>query len=191
GGARLGGGPGRGQRLPALPRHSPARHRSPPQSHGARRADSPPYPGGRSFLPAAVQPRHDGAGAAAAVTALPALRNSTIPPELPMIRLSALFIGAGGTIMSRKLVVRAALAIVAALVPAAGCTSTPGNPFGLFPPEGHKLLESTKMARRAAPDPVPLPRELDKRTTPPYLIEPGDTLLVQPANFDSPARLPG
>src|SRR5262249_1097571 len=36
-----------------------------------------------------------------------------------------------------------------------------------------------------------LPRELDKRVAPPYIVEPGDVLLAQPANLDSPVRLPG
>src|SRR5262245_13914042 len=75
------------------------------------------------------------------------------------------------------------------IVTLAGCSS-PGNPFGLAP-QGQRLLPETKFARSVAVDPAPLPRELDKRLHPPYLVEPGDVLLVQPANFDSPARLPG
>jgi protein involved in polysaccharide export with SLBB domain len=38
---------------------------------------------------------------------------------------------------------------------------------------------------------VALPRELDKRSAPAYVVEPGDVLLVQPADLDSPVRLPG
>lgn len=39
--------------------------------------------------------------------------------------------------------------------------------------------------------PAAVPRELDKRPQPPYVVEPGDVLLVQPADVDSPIRLPG
>jgi protein involved in polysaccharide export with SLBB domain len=53
------------------------------------------------------------------------------------------------------------------------------------------LIPEAKDLRAAYPNPLALPRELDKRTAPPYLVEPGDVLLVQPANLDSPARLPG
>jgi polysaccharide biosynthesis/export protein len=69
----------------------------------------------------------------------------------------------------------------------AGCTTGPGG-RGLFS-EGHKLLDATQAVRQNA---VPaLPRELDKRTAPPFVVEPGDVLLVQPAELDSPVRLPG
>ncbi len=36
-----------------------------------------------------------------------------------------------------------------------------------------------------------MPRELDKRVALPFVVEPGDVLLVQPVNLDSPVRLPG
>jgi polysaccharide export outer membrane protein len=71
----------------------------------------------------------------------------------------------------------------------AGCSLTPGKSLTLFP-EGHLLLESAKEMRQAAPAPLPLPRELDKRLLPPYIVEPGDGLLVQPANLESPVRFP-
>src|SRR5437899_5122506 len=70
-----------------------------------------------------------------------------------------------------------------------GCSLTPGRSLTLFP-EGHRLLDSAKAMRQAAPDPLPLPRELDKSLLPAYVIEPGDVLLVQPADFESPVRLP-
>jgi protein involved in polysaccharide export with SLBB domain len=72
----------------------------------------------------------------------------------------------------------------------AGCSSAGGNRFTLFP-EGHPLIEQAKALKAAHPDPLPLPRELDKRVAPPYTVEPGDTLLVQPADLDSPIRFPG
>ena len=70
-----------------------------------------------------------------------------------------------------------------------GCSLTPGKSLTLFP-EGHRLLDSAKAMRPAAPDPLPLPRELDKSLLPPYVVEPGDVLLVQPADFESPVRIP-
>jgi protein involved in polysaccharide export with SLBB domain len=45
--------------------------------------------------------------------------------------------------------------------------------------------------RAAAPEPAPWPKELNKSLLPPYILEPGDGLLVQPADLDSPVRLPG
>jgi protein involved in polysaccharide export with SLBB domain len=53
------------------------------------------------------------------------------------------------------------------------------------------MIDQAKALRAAYPDPVPLPRELDKRVAPPFTVEPGDTLLVQPADIDSPIRFPG
>ncbi|MHB1424420.1 MAG: polysaccharide biosynthesis/export family protein [Gemmataceae bacterium] len=67
-----------------------------------------------------------------------------------------------------------------------GCS----NLLGLTP-TGHRLTQETKALRSAYPDPLPLPRELEKRVAPPYIVEPGDVLLVQPVNLDSPVRLPG
>jgi protein involved in polysaccharide export with SLBB domain len=80
--------------------------------------------------------------------------------------------------------------LAGALLPA-GCSSGPGGSrFTLFP-EGHPLVESAKAVREAYSGPQPLPRELDKRVAAPYTVEPGDVLLVQPADIDSPARFPG
>src|SRR5262245_32802291 len=84
----------------------------------------------------------------------------------------------------------AARAWAVVLVFLAGCSATPGGGFTLFP-EGHRLTESAKEVRSAFTEPAPLPRELDKRVLPPYVVEPGDVLLVNPADFDSPVRLPG
>lgn len=67
-----------------------------------------------------------------------------------------------------------------------GCS----NILGLTP-SGHRLTDQAKALRSAYLDPLPLPRELDKRNAMPYVVEPGDVLLVQPANLDSPVRLPG
>ena len=71
-----------------------------------------------------------------------------------------------------------------------GCSSSGGNLLGLTS-SGHRLIDQAKELRRAYPDPLPLPRELDKRVTGPYIVEPGDVVLIQPVNLDSPVRLPG
>jgi protein involved in polysaccharide export with SLBB domain len=71
-----------------------------------------------------------------------------------------------------------------------GCSVSPGNSLILFP-EGHPLIDSAKDMRAAAPEALPIPKELHKHVLPPYTVEPGDVLLVQPADLDSPIRLPG
>jgi protein involved in polysaccharide export with SLBB domain len=76
------------------------------------------------------------------------------------------------------------------LVSLAGCSMTPGRSLTLFP-EGHRLIDSARDLRQAYPTALPLPHELDKRVQAPYVVEPGDVLLVQPADLDSPAHLPG
>src|SRR5690349_14410565 len=76
------------------------------------------------------------------------------------------------------------------LVLTAGCSMVPGRGLTLFP-EGHKLIDAAKDLRAAYPEALPLPKELDKQPLPPYTVEPGDVLLVQPADLDSPLRLPG
>jgi protein involved in polysaccharide export with SLBB domain len=88
-------------------------------------------------------------------------------------------------VQGRRLPWRVALVLVGLV----GC-GTPGNRFGFFA-EGHKMIDQAKGLRQAYPEPVALPRELDKRVIGPYVVEPGDTLLVQPADLDSPIRLPG
>jgi polysaccharide biosynthesis/export protein len=78
-----------------------------------------------------------------------------------------------------------------AVLQLAGCSTGPGGfRFTLFP-EGHRLSDTAKDMRAAYPSPQPLPRELDKRPAPLYTVEPGDVLLVQPVDLDSPVRFPG
>jgi polysaccharide export outer membrane protein len=86
---------------------------------------------------------------------------------------------------------RASLAIpfLAALF-VAGCSYSPMNKLTLFP-QGHSLLPAAKEMRRGATEPADLPRELDKQVLATYTAEPGDVLLVLPADLDSPIRLPG
>ena len=79
---------------------------------------------------------------------------------------------------------------LAGLLLLAGCSTRASSGFGLFP-EGHKLIPQAKEMRDAQPQAVALPRELDKRFAPAFVVEPGDVLLVQTADLDSPVRLPG
>jgi polysaccharide biosynthesis/export protein len=70
---------------------------------------------------------------------------------------------------------------------APGC---PSNRLTLFP-ERHSMLESARQVRDQTPIPPDVPRELDKRVLPTYLVEPGDVLLAAATDLDSPVRLPG
>ena len=72
----------------------------------------------------------------------------------------------------------------------AGCTSSPGRGFTLFP-EGHRLTSDAKSLRQVNAPPLQVPRELDKQPAPLYTVEPGDVLLVQPSDLDSPIRIQG
>ena len=71
-----------------------------------------------------------------------------------------------------------------------GCSSSGSNRVTLFP-QCHTLLESTRAVRQQYASPLPLARELDKGVQPLYTVEPGDVLVIQPANLDSPVRFPG
>jgi protein involved in polysaccharide export with SLBB domain len=87
--------------------------------------------------------------------------------------------------------VRIALLLVWLVAAAAltGC-STSGGQITLFP-EGHKLIEPAKVLREVSGPPPGLGRELNKKPAEPYIVEPGDVLLVQPAGLGSTIRLPG
>ena len=85
-------------------------------------------------------------------------------------------------------IVGCALGLAAALL--AGCSASPVSPFG-GASDRTRLSKSAKALRAATPVAPDVPRELDKRLLPTYTVEPGDVLLVQPADLDSPARLPG
>jgi polysaccharide export outer membrane protein len=71
-----------------------------------------------------------------------------------------------------------------------GCQSGPGRGFSLLPSQGHKLTDSAKEARDVNTQALMVPRELEKQPQPEYVVEPGDVLLIQPADLDSPVRLP-
>jgi len=71
-----------------------------------------------------------------------------------------------------------------------GCTSGPGGArFTLFP-SGHRMLDSPRTcARRRRTARCRCRAELDKRLLPPYLVEPGDSILVQQADLTAPFQL--
>jgi protein involved in polysaccharide export with SLBB domain len=92
--------------------------------------------------------------------------------------------------MQRPLLARRpARGLVLAALLLTGCTAG-STTYTLFP-EGHRLIDQAKAVRQTSTEPLPVPRELDKRVAPPYTVEPGDVLLVQPADLDSPVRIPG
>src|SRR5690349_14163192 len=91
--------------------------------------------------------------------------------------------------MARSANVLAWVALLACC--AGGCSSSPsGGRLALFP-DGLYLIHDAKAIRSTTPPPAEMPRELDKQVSGPYIVEPGDVLLVQPSSLDSPVRLPG
>lgn len=80
------------------------------------------------------------------------------------------------------------LACFASMLGAVGCSSL-GESIGLSTPT-NPLLKDAKAIRDAAPVPAPTGRELAKELLPTHVVEPGDTLLVQPVELDAPVRLP-
>jgi len=87
---------------------------------------------------------------------------------------------------------RVARPCAAFFVLAASCSLLSGcsNLLGLNSTD-KRLIPAAKTLRSAYPEPLPLPRELEKRIALPYIVEPGDVLLVQPAALDSAVHLPG
>ena len=84
---------------------------------------------------------------------------------------------------------RIAALVLLPLSTLSGCFSGGGrSPFGT---PVNALTSSAKDLREASAPPPGVARELEKRPSGPYIIEPGDVLLVQPASLDSPLRLPG
>lgn len=53
------------------------------------------------------------------------------------------------------------------------------------------LIAPAKNISEAPGHALLLPKELNKQTLPNYVVEPGDTLLIEPVKFDSTIRLPG
>jgi polysaccharide biosynthesis/export protein len=71
-----------------------------------------------------------------------------------------------------------------------GCQSGAGRGFSILPAQGHQLTDSAKEARDVNTQALMVPRELEKQPQPEHTVEPGDVLLIQPVDLDSPARLP-
>lgn len=69
---------------------------------------------------------------------------------------------------------------------ACGCSSITST-LGLSP-DRYPLLEEAEARRQF--DVSDLPHELRKTVLAPYILEPGDGLLILPADLDSPVRLP-
>lgn len=72
---------------------------------------------------------------------------------------------------------------------ASALTATGCSALGLSSPS-HQLLPAAKKIRDLSAVPAPVPRELNPALHPQYVVMPGDTLLVQPAEFDAPVQLP-
>ena len=53
----------------------------------------------------------------------------------------------------------------------------------------HKLLSYASKARQTVGHPKGVPTELAKRTLPAHQVEPGDVLVIEPNDFNSPVRL--
>jgi protein involved in polysaccharide export with SLBB domain len=84
--------------------------------------------------------------------------------------------------------VRMMLAVCLFALVATGC-STVGESLGFSTP-AYPLSKDAKAVRDAAPVPAPVSRELAMELLPAHVVVPGDTLLVQPVEFDAPLRLP-
>lgn len=81
---------------------------------------------------------------------------------------------------------RAAVCLVTLV--AIGLAQTGCSTFGISPPR-YKLLPESEAFRNAATPAPHQPRELAKVSLAEYVLEPGDALLVQPVDFDSPVRV--
>lgn len=81
------------------------------------------------------------------------------------------------------------LLLLSAVAPIVLTGCSVGDAFGLSAPR-YKLLPEAEQFRNGAVPPPALPRELAKSPMAEYIVEPGDVLLVQPVDFDSPVRLP-
>lgn len=76
-----------------------------------------------------------------------------------------------------------------ALALVAGCGTTGGGGMTLFP-AGHRLMPEAHRIAAMTPRPAPVSRELEKTVIPAYIVQPGDGLLIEPVDFNSPIRLP-
>src|SRR6202035_6191475 len=77
-----------------------------------------------------------------------------------------------------------------ALFAETGCSTIAGRPFGTQPSRSPMLSSATDLGQGPS-GVLPLARELDLHPLPPYVVEPGDVLLVVASDLESPVRLPG
>ncbi len=80
--------------------------------------------------------------------------------------------------------------MLAALLPA-GCTGARGTPLLLFPQRETRSISARAQQPAAGPATQSLTQERAPVALPPHAVEPGDRLLVQPAEGSSPLQLPG
>lgn len=88
-----------------------------------------------------------------------------------------------------RMLVRGRIACLGLACWAASLAGCSGGSFTLGS-SADQMLRETKDVRRQVPASVPAPRELEKSTLPSYLVQPGDTLLVEPVSLDSTLRFP-
>jgi protein involved in polysaccharide export with SLBB domain len=69
-----------------------------------------------------------------------------------------------------------------------GCSASGGS-FTLFP-AGDFLLSATEQARRCPPRSAPIPRELEKTVLSTFVVQCGDSLVIEPGSLESPLRFP-
>jgi len=82
------------------------------------------------------------------------------------------------------------MGVLFTLILLTGCTTSGTQGFNLFP-QGHRLTDEAKAMRDVNRGVLQVPRELEKEPLAAYTVEPGDVLLIQPVELDSPIRLPG
>ena len=83
-----------------------------------------------------------------------------------------------------------AILVCAFLMSSSGCNTLAsfGLPFG---GSGNKLLETTETIAEAEGYSIATPKELLKQPLPNYIIEIGDSVLIEAVKFDASIRLPG
>src|SRR5947207_7202228 len=87
--------------------------------------------------------------------------------------------------------IRLLFALLLCLPAGSGCSVATGNMLTFFP-QRQNLDEDADAIRKSlgTQGVLPLPRELSKAVTPLYVIEPGDVILVQPAELDTTLVFP-
>lgn len=88
---------------------------------------------------------------------------------------------------TRLSIAQATLAI--ALLSMAGCQTL--TSLGLPVSSTYELTDTASRISQSHTLPAAIPRELSEDVLASYIVEPGDVLFLEPADFDSPIRLPG